>query len=379
LVLSAVALTATIGVAYASATDQSFQVTPSAFPAAHREAASPGSDHNVTADSDRRAVRSSGLSAWIATYPVSITEQGLPSVLPSNGGFAENWVWAIWWTATPKSSGLDGNYSESFDPTIDLNLVNGSYDGYVTGPCCEPAFFGEPLYISFSVTGRGLNLTQPMGLGYNVVLGVDWVGGGSIPTTNCTLAFMTCKGGINTELPNGTYNYTFTQVNGYHLANATGTITVNGSNVDLVIVATPTYYQSFMIEAGLPPGTFWQVEMNGVGPAPEYFSSWNNGLGVEPGTNRSVLPIGFANGSISFLVEPVRGFEANPSRGNVTINGSGTWVAIEFTPVPESVPTESSSGYWLVLSGLGGFMIGALTIAALIRVVTKGRRGMPGN
>lgn len=115
--------------------------------------------------------------------------------------------------------------------------------------------------------------------------------------------------------PNGV-DYAFAvNATGYSANPATGSLTVNGANVDqdISFQVAATYTVEFT-QSGLAPGTLWNVTLGGV-----------------PQSTRSPsMDFSEPNGPYSFTAN-ASGYSANPSSGMLTVNGADVHQSIDFT------------------------------------------------
>ena len=114
---------------------------------------------------------------------------------------------------------------------------------------------------------------------------------------------------ISFSEPNGTYSYVVASVTGYTASPSSGTITVNGANVNIAVTFTPVPVKTYTVtftENGLPSGTFWSVTLNGA-----IYNSTTD-------TKTFLVP----NGTYSYTIVSVPGYSASPSFGNITVNGA---------------------------------------------------------
>ena len=261
--------------------------------------------------------------------------------------------------------------------------------GYAASPASGSLCFGSactssgPTRVNVTFTPLSgyywLNFTE-QGLP-NGTYWVVQVGSAQQATTSSTDSFYE---------PNGTHSYTIGQTGPYIPTPSSGTAVVNGSAVAVAIqfAAPPTYAVKFQ-EAGLAPGTFWEVWLGGaVGsstgpgltlnvtngtyvyvltasnyvsndspgnvtvrggpivvnvtfeaapysvvfaefglPSPVVWSLRLNGLDVSGGVD---VVFSEPNGTFPFSVDPVAGYLAHPSQGNVTVAGTNVNVSVQF-------------------------------------------------
>ena len=125
----------------------------------------------------------------------------------------------------------------------------------------------------------------------------------------------------NTYLENnGVYAYTIGTVTGYTASPASGTVTVNNSNVNVKVsftAASSTHatYPATFTESGLASGTSWSLQINGTSASR-----------MAPAS----IVFNLTNGTYSFTVGSVDGYTASPASGSVTVHGAAVSTAIIF-------------------------------------------------
>jgi YVTN family beta-propeller protein len=118
--------------------------------------------------------------------------------------------------------------------------------------------------------------------------------------------------------PNGTYSFSIASINGYSVSPSSGSITVNGANVNQAITftaATPSIYKITFTESGLSSGATWSVIL----------------AGVTKTANTNTIVFNESNGTYSFTIGAINGYTATPSSGMITVNGSNVNQGITFT------------------------------------------------
>jgi len=235
-----------------------------------------------------------GLKNYISPITYTFTTSN-----DQTGEIAENLSWLnhnnTWYLSTSPGSNVQGVISvEPYEPLYNVTFVEN----------------GLPLGTLWSVTLNGTTESS----------------------TTDTIAF---------SVPNGTYSFTIGSVTGYTISPSSGSITVNGANVNQAItftsVATTSYTITFT-ETGLPSSTLWSVTLNGL-----TLSSATNAISFDE-----------PNGTYSYVIGSIIGYTSSPSSGTLTVYGANVNVAITFTPI--SVKTYSikftetglPSGYWYV-------------------------------
>ena len=161
---------------------------------------------------------------------------------------------------------------------------------------------GTPVVTKYSVTFTESGL--PSGTSWSVTLG-----GTAQQSTAATDVF--------TEA-NGSYSYTVSTVSGYTVSPSSGTLTVNGANVNQAVTFTQNVAKKYSVtftESGLPSGTSWSVTLGGTSQ--------------QSTTTTDVFEE--VNGSYSFTIGSVSGYSVSPASGTVNVNGAAVNQAIGFT------------------------------------------------
>ena len=248
----------------------------------------------------------------------------------------------------------EGSY-KSTNSTIILSLQNGNYSYTVSSGDKEYA----PTHPagSFKVNSANVNIVVSFYLVvYSVTLtesglpsGTSWsvsLNGTTRSSSNDTITF---------SVPNGTYSYTIGSVSRYTASPSSGSILVNGANVNQAIAFTTTKTNTYTItftESGLQSGTSWLVILNGKTET----STTNTISFTEP------------NGTYSFSIASINGYSVSPSSGSITVKGTNISQNITFKSV--TTTTSHSSNDYLIY-----IIIAVVVIAAAIgAVVAMGRR-----
>ncbi len=246
-------------------------------------------------------------------YDVAIQETGLPS--------GTSW----WFNYTPNRS--SGPLTAPGGAA--LTLGNGSYDYTVSAGDLWTAYpsrgvlvvDGAPtsLRVTFAPAPAYGVTFDPTGLsdsGWNVTVG-DRTGSSSSATP------------IQFDLPNGTYGWSATSLLGaYHAVPSSGSITVAGAPVVQEVVFEPVTYDVTFRPVGLPAGTLWSLDADGMTFGPSSSSS----------TIVAPLPVG---------PDVYNASSEDPAYGGVlgvvTVAGPGQTVTVSF-PRVEFLITFSELG-----------------------------------
>jgi hypothetical protein len=185
------------------------------------------------------------------------------------------------------------------------------------------------------------------------------------------LAFASGSDALTCRMPNGTFLYSGSAV-GTAYSSPRGSIAVHGTGASEALAFTAVPYSVTFTESGLPSGTDWAVTLNGVRETASGSPSPPPGscpAAVCRTTWATVTFLQVVSGSYPFVVDSVPGYDPNPQDGSVTVNGSATTRAIEFTAAPSMVlglaPLEG-------LAVVGGVI--AIMAAAVVLIALPGRR-----
>jgi hypothetical protein len=130
--------------------------------------------------------------------------------------------------------------------------------------------------------------------------------------------------------PNGSYSYTIGIVKGFSASLPYGTIKVAGKDIKLevkFIANNTTKYSITFTATGLPNGTSWTVDLNGMNES----SSSKSIIFYEP------------NSTYLFSIPNGSGYTASPESGSVNVNGSNLTITIVFSSITIPV-TFSETG-----------------------------------
>jgi YVTN family beta-propeller protein len=192
----------------------------------------------------------------------------------------------------------------AYDPLNGLVYVAASTSGSISILSTSP-----PVRYSLEFNETGL----PRALNWTVQ-----ADGVEVTTNNSSLSF---------EERNGTVAFQVDPPAGYVASPTSGNLLVDGGPVWVTIVFTAIPYDLTFTETGLHLGTDWSVTLDG---------------GSESSTS-SAISFSVPNGTYAFVVQPISGYVANKSSGEVEISGVAAQVPISFTSLRWTV-TFGESG-----------------------------------
>ncbi len=159
-------------------------------------------------------------------------------------------------------------------------------------------FFASTYNVTFSESGL------PSGTSWSVTLN-----GSTEFSTTSTIVF---------TVINGSYAFNVSAVTGYTVQPSSGRAVVTGAAVPeavtFMLIVGATYSVSFT-ETGLVPGTTWSVTLGGA---------------LESSTTATIV-FTEPNGTYSYSVTSVAGYQVSPASGNVDVSGAPASQGISFT------------------------------------------------
>ncbi|MGB9815935.1 MAG: hypothetical protein ACPLVI_08435, partial [Thermoplasmata archaeon] len=201
----------------------------------------------VYGDQSKYSVYHTEVNNYEQTYLITFRERGLP--VNTN------------WSVNFSGKSIISNQSKIF-----FAELNGTYSykiGLINDYSASP--------YSGTIEINGTNVTQMVTFTlisikkYSVIFteiglpaGATW----SVTLNGTTLS--STNGSITFHEPNGTYSFSIGSISGYTSFPSSGSITVNGDNVNETITFTALTYTITFIESGLSSGTTWYVTLNGI-------------------------------------------------------------------------------------------------------------------
>ncbi len=231
----------------------------------------------------------------LPTYNVTFANTGLPSGLD--------------WGVT-----LHGRTMASQGMTTTFKVPNGTYtfsiskpSVYAVSPVSGTVFVdGQEVTVNLTFTLVVYEITfAEKGLPIGTLWGVN-LNGLSPASTNASISVMK---------ENGTYDFSITGPSSYSAFPFAGTVIVDGSNVTQNVTFTYIEYPVVFVETGLPDGTNWTVNFNGM----------NYTVNTD---SRTFMKL---NGTYSYSIYAPDDYSASPSSGDVMVYGETVYVDIEFS------------------------------------------------
>jgi hypothetical protein len=154
---------------------------------------------------------------------------------------------------------------------------------------------------------------------------------------------------INFTVPNGNYSFTIDPVSCYAAFPSSGNITVNGTNVNLVITFSPTTYTITFTERGLPAGASWSVTLNGVGSS-----------------TTTTIMFRVPNGTYTYTINLPSGYKTTNSTGAIKIKGSTISINISVSSTTKPFDYDG-----IVVATV---IVALLTVIAVVLVMRRGKK-----
>lgn len=283
-------------------------------------------------------------------FTVTFKSQGLP-------------VGVLWGVVLSNSEQRFSNQSGS----VTFEVSNGSYSYVVQGSdhyvpshstsTIQVAGKDTTVLVTFTIYKYSVTFHALSGL----ATGTTWY----VNVTSSTGTVYTQSSTTDTlsmSLLNGTYTYRINSANKSVESLNHGVLIVQGTqqNID-VQFATVTYTVTFK-ETGLPENTTWYVIVNGQ--------------------NKSVVSsqfvLGLSNGTYSYTVINIQGYNATKNTGTLTVKGSNTTVLVTYQPVSKTYKVQpTTTGKAVPINSVVLYIligVGVVGLIVFFVVYTRGRR-----
>lgn len=282
-------------------------------------------------------------------YSVTFAESGLPA--------------GTSWSVSVSSSGILHSTSTS---TVTVNETNGTY----TFTMSAVGYVGYPSPVTLTVAGAPLQQAVTFVQGTTRAYPVNFTESGLPPGTSWSMQLKGTSARSTTRTlsfyePNGTYPYVVGNVPGYLSAPPAGNVTVTGKAVARTITFSQKLFSGYLttfVETGLPAGTSWSVTIGTLS---------NN-------STATTITFQIPNGSYSYSIGSVGGYEASPASGPLTVDGAPVQENIGFSSSGQTPPSSSlipgltATESYVVLGIVTAAVVG---IVAAVLVHRKRRRG----
>lgn len=210
----------------------------------------------------------------------------------------------------------------------------------------------------------GANYSESTMTLYSVTFTADGLGSGVLWSLNVTknAMFSSTNDTIKFLDPNGSYSFSIsTPDKTYSPSPSYGRFDVNGSSDLIFVNFTEIKFNVQFIESGLPNGTLWSVNLDG------YILS----------SSTNTITISLTNGSYSFSVERLPGYNVSNPNGSLTVYGVNITVSLVFSPLnitshtpKETKPTQPSNIITYLILGT----VAAVIVLTVLIIVLRRRR-----
>jgi Divergent InlB B-repeat domain len=277
----------------------------------------------------------------VATYSVNFSESGLA---PGTS-----------WSVT-----LNGNTTSSSGPSIvDLEPV-GTYSFSVSTPIpggSGTRYVANPAVGSFAVTKENVTEAINFTTQYQLTTSLQPMGAG---TVNPTSGWFNATSSVSLgALANSTYAFHFWAGNGSGSYNGTSNparVVMDGPVSEQATFVNSTTYRVTFASSGLPPGTSWNVTLNGL----------------EETSRAANATFNVTNGSYTYVVgTPIAGlpgveYSESPAGGSVSVMGANVTVRAPFTTEYRLTTSVVTAGSGSVSPPAGWLAAGAVvSVSAL--------------
>lgn len=278
-----------------------------------------------------------------ASYAVTFTESGAPRTP------------YLFWGVT-----LDG-FSEDCNTTalspISFEVPNGTYNYTVTS---TGGYTSNPSSGSMTVSGANVwevvTFTSTTLTSYSVTFEEVGLQSGTTWSLSLNGTAQTGSGGTLTVagFANGSYPFSVRPVPGYTANPFSGSIAVNGENATQVITFTPVTYRVAFTETGLGSGISWSVTLNGTTITSDSAS----------------IAFTERNGSYSFVIGSVAGYNVTPPAGNVeVVFGGPVNVGVTFTSTANLGGAAAGIASWIWVTA--GILVVVIVVGTMVVVMRR--------
>ena len=290
------------------------------------------------------------ISPTYVKYPVKFSETGLP-------------LGSVWYVTL--SNGISGF---SLSSTLCLSSPNGTYS-YTISTVNHTYKLSKALG-SITINGSSppvisVKFTE---VTYSVIFTESNLPSGSTWYLNLSngQTFSSTTSNISISEPNETYSYTIATSNHvFTPSTSLGILTVNGKPVSDSIRFSKITYSVTFIESGLPSGSTWYVNI-----------TESNGTVYHSGSiSGSSYSFSLSNGTYSYTIGKVSGYNTFESSGSITVNGKTAFQLIDFSPLSStapppkkpSTPSSSNTDLYIIIGAVAAVAVVGAVAAIMIR------------
>jgi hypothetical protein len=243
-------------------------------------------------------------------YMMIWTESGLPTGTP----------WSVSMYGCTDSGVAPSGFSYEVTDASYFYAVNSSVD-----PNTGTVYLPDPSSGTVVVDGSNLTINVIFTAAYNVTF--EQTLGSVLPTNilwKVTLNGVTKSDTLTDDsitfenMTDGTYDWSVSSVPGYVAQPSSGSVAVNGDDVEVFVTFVESYNVTFYQpeESQLPSGHSWGVTFDGTD---------------QTGTDE--ITFSAINGTYDWSVDPIQGYTSDPSSGTTVVDGDDIEIAVNFTAV----------------------------------------------
>ena len=255
---------------------------------------------------------------------VSITFTPLFNVRFSETGLLSGSYWYV--NSTGYQSFSSSGRLPGSQASYSLNLPNGTYPFAIrcgVGSASIPGYTESSYNSPLVVRGGNQSMNVSFGLSNSSLYGISFIETGLAEGSVWYVALNgTMENSTSSEItfmePNGTYSFQILPPPGATASPTSGTIFVAGTNVNNTIHFTATglkLYNVTFVAEDLVSGILWNVTIDGNSS-----SSYSSEIRFQE-----------LNGTYSYSVTPIDGYNVSHQYGTITVNGSAVVVSVDFT------------------------------------------------
>ena len=286
----------------------------------------------VTLQSDTITAPLEPQSITAAMYGVTFTEAGLPS--------------GTQWNVT-----LNGVLLSSTVPTISFSEPNGTYAFSVASSTADKIFPSTgSIIVNGEIAYQGITFAAPNQATYTVAFNESGLASGTQwGVTLDGITTTTISSSVNFTMTNASYPFSIIVPADYSATPSTGTETVNGNNITVLVTAVLIVYPVTFKETGLPSGTTWYLNITSMASS-----------GPLTGTTYTVSLL---NGSYAYTASSTDS-AYHAVKGTFTVSGHSTSETAKFSKVSTSI---SNTDIYIIVGIVVALAVIGTAVAIMLR------------
>ena len=253
------------------------------------------------------------------SYPLTFIPAGMPS--------------GVTWGVTLQGLGIDQTlYNSNMNgqnADVVFSVVNGTYDYSIFAPT---GYTAQPSTGQITVNGFGpkvsISISQPNVVDYSLIFAENGLPANVSFTVSIGIAVDSGNPSVVFTVPNGTYYYTISSIDGYTPSPNTGSVVIPGTgqdgNAQVLVYFSQKLYSATFTETGIPTGTLWGVSTAGMN-----LESQSTSLTFSSVASGNYAYTATASGYLALT-------------GSMTVPSTGS-VQLKFTPSVTTTPAPTVS------------------------------------